>query len=221
MVKQTFLKLSSDRQDAFLRVAFREFTEHNYDNASITSIVKELGLAKGSFYQYFENKRALFQYLMQMTFETKKSYIMNVERDNFESFWDYTLELYRAGLNFDREHPHMSNFAYCLSENLHSPTVQELHQGWLLQGFETIKTMIKKEIDAGNFRNDLPLDSAAMFYMNIGRQLLDQLRMSNLDDFQRRVAEGKPLLADGNEKLLFKILHQNIQLLRAALDKNR
>lgn len=219
MAKQTFLNLSNERQQQFLNRAFREFTLNSFDEASISRILKDLGLAKGSFYQYFENKRALFDYLTQQVFATKYTYIMSVKREEYADFWKYSRAMYEHGLNFDRDHPLMSNFGYCLNENMNSPTVRETFIQWQKQGLETIKGIVKVEIDAGNFRDDIPLESAAMFYMSIGQQLLDQLRMTNHADFQERIQAGRPLLADGNEELLFHLIDQNFKLLSAALDK--
>lgn len=219
MAKNTFLNLSDERRKLFLDRAFREFTLNSYDNASISAILKDLGIAKGSFYQYFENKRALFDYLTQQVYTTKYEYVMSVKREDFDSFWDFSRAMYVHGLDFDRNHPLMSNFGYCLTENMDSPTVRETFIQWQKQGMETIKDMVKAEMDAGNFRDDIPLESAAMFFMNMGKQLLDQLRMTNFKDFQERIKMGRPLLADGNEKLLFTLIDQNFQLLSAALDK--
>ena len=221
MPKQTFLNLPEERQKAFIDAALREFTIHNYDDASISSVLKELGMAKGSFYQYFENKRDLFDHLMMLSFETKKSYVLSVKRDNYPDFWEYTIAMYQHGLEFDRNHPRMSNFAYCLTENLYSPTVRELFIMWQKQGMETIKSIVKAEMDAGNFRDDIPLEAAAMFFMNLGKQLLERIRMENYEEFNQRISDGRPLLADGNEALLFSILDENILLMRAALDKKQ
>lgn len=219
MAKKTFLNLPEDRQKTFLDRAFREFTLNSYDDASISTILKDLGMAKGSFYQYFENKRALFDYLTKQVFETKYQYVMAVKREEYDSFWKYSRAMYEHGLGFDRDHPLMSNFSYCLNENMNSPTVQETFLKWQKEGFETIKTFVKAEIDAGNFRDDIPLESAAMFFMSMGKQIIDQLRMTNLNDFKERIEAGRPLLADGNEDLLFNVVDQNFKLLSAALDK--
>lgn len=219
MPKQTFLNLPEERQKTFIDTALREFTVNNYDDASISSVLKELGMAKGSFYQYFENKRDLFDYLMKISFETKTKYVLSVKRENYDNFWDYTIAMYEHGLGFDRNHPRMSNFAYCLTENLNSPTVRELFISWQHQGMEIIKSIVKAEMDSGHFRDDIPLNAAAMFFMNLGKQLLERIRMENYEDFNQRISDGRPLLADGNEPLLFAILDENILLMRAALDK--
>lgn len=219
MPKSTFLNLDSERQDAFIKTALREFTLNNYDDASISRILKELGIAKGSFYQYFENKRDLFDYLIQVCFETKQKYLFEIQRDSFDSFWSYWRALYVEGLKFDEEHPFKSNFSYFLFENLNSPTVRELYTHWQQQGFEVIKQMIKTEVENGCFRKDIPLETVAMFVLNVGKQIVDQLRMRSDQDFGKRILEGRSLIVGGNEAVFLQVVDDSIALLSSALDK--
>jgi AcrR family transcriptional regulator len=52
-------------------VILDEFSENDYANVSISRIVARAGIAKGSFYQYFENKEDLYGYLVDVIAETK------------------------------------------------------------------------------------------------------------------------------------------------------
>ena len=60
MPKQTFYKLPQEKQERILAAAKREFTQMRYSDASINQIVREAGIPRGSFYQYFEDKNDLF-----------------------------------------------------------------------------------------------------------------------------------------------------------------
>ena len=64
MPKQTFYKLADAKRKSFLHEAYKEFALHSYDAASITNLVKSLGIAKGSVYQYFEDKEELYEFLV-------------------------------------------------------------------------------------------------------------------------------------------------------------
>jgi AcrR family transcriptional regulator len=67
MPKPTFLNLPEEKRNAFLKIALQEFADHDYSSASISKIVAEAGIAKGSLYQYFEDKQDLFLYLLQVS----------------------------------------------------------------------------------------------------------------------------------------------------------
>ena len=65
MPKQTFYKLPQEKQERILAAAKREFTQVRYSDASINQIVREAGIPRGSFYQYFEDKKDIFVYFLQ------------------------------------------------------------------------------------------------------------------------------------------------------------
>lgn len=60
MPKDTFLNLPSEKQEKIMRASINEFTRHGFEKGNIGEIAKEAGVAKGSMYQYFKNKRELF-----------------------------------------------------------------------------------------------------------------------------------------------------------------
>lgn len=65
MPKQTFWNLPPAKRDAFVQIALEEFAAHDYNTASVTSIVARAGIAKGSVYQYFTDKQDLYLYLIE------------------------------------------------------------------------------------------------------------------------------------------------------------
>lgn len=62
MPKETFLRLRDDKRERLLRAAVHEFVTHGFERAKIASIAARAGVAKGSLYQYFEDKKELFVY---------------------------------------------------------------------------------------------------------------------------------------------------------------
>ncbi len=65
MPKQTFFNLSPEKQAHLLRHAVDEFYAYGYDKASLSRIVERAGIAKGSFYQYFDGKNDLYRYIVE------------------------------------------------------------------------------------------------------------------------------------------------------------
>lgn len=64
MPSDRFNKLKTVKKGNFLKKAYKEFSLHSYEGASITQLVSDLKMAKGSIYQYFENKEDLYNYLV-------------------------------------------------------------------------------------------------------------------------------------------------------------
>jgi TetR/AcrR family transcriptional regulator len=71
MPKQTFFNLPDDKRRLIEQIAADEFAEHGYEAASISQMVSRAGIAKGSFYQYFEDKQDLFMHLVDLVQEEK------------------------------------------------------------------------------------------------------------------------------------------------------
>ena len=66
MCTETFLHLPEEKRNRFLAAAWEEFTTVSFADASINQIVRRAGGPRGSFYQYFPDKKALFFYLMDL-----------------------------------------------------------------------------------------------------------------------------------------------------------
>ena len=64
MPKPTFIKLPIDKKETLIRAAIKEFSRAPLFEASIANIIKEAGIPRGSFYQYFEDKEDLYYYLL-------------------------------------------------------------------------------------------------------------------------------------------------------------
>ena len=66
MPNQTFFNLPEKKRVTIIKLAIAEFANKDYKNASITKIVKQAKIAKGSFHQYFEDKKELYLYLVDL-----------------------------------------------------------------------------------------------------------------------------------------------------------
>ena len=65
MPTKTFDRLNHKKKSRFLQEAYNEFSINTFQGASITNLVKTLGIAKGSVYQYFDDKEDLYQFLVE------------------------------------------------------------------------------------------------------------------------------------------------------------
>lgn len=92
MPKKTFFHLSKDKQDTLIQCAKREFSRVPLHEASIANIIKDAGISRGSFYQYFEEKEDLYYYLLnQSSQKNSDRFIAALKEKNgdiFEAFID-------------------------------------------------------------------------------------------------------------------------------------
>jgi len=69
MPKETFFNLNEEKQEKIMRSAVHEFQGSGFENGNVGRIAKNAGVAKGSMYQYFENKKELFLYTVQWSMQ--------------------------------------------------------------------------------------------------------------------------------------------------------
>jgi TetR/AcrR family transcriptional regulator len=62
MPKDTFFNLDEAKRNRIFEAAVDEFSQRRFSEASINQVVKNAGISRGSFYQYFQNKEDLYLY---------------------------------------------------------------------------------------------------------------------------------------------------------------
>jgi AcrR family transcriptional regulator len=88
MPTQTFWNLPPHKREALIAVAIEEFANHDYNDASISRIVQQAGIAKGSIYQYFADKRDLFLFLVDLSNQKRLEYVQSEPPPEPDmSFW--------------------------------------------------------------------------------------------------------------------------------------
>jgi TetR/AcrR family transcriptional regulator len=120
---KTFLNLSEERQEQILLVCLEEFACKDYESASLSDIIKKLGLAKGSFYRYFESKRSLYLYLLEVALRARLEHDKGLIREDPEDFFESYGKHFEARLKFEARYPFHSAF---LNNLLRQKSVPEL-----------------------------------------------------------------------------------------------
>jgi TetR/AcrR family transcriptional regulator len=71
MPKPAFFNLNDDKRTRVFDAALREFSVMPFNEASVNRIVKDAGISKGSFYQYFEDKNDVYYYMIRVISDQK------------------------------------------------------------------------------------------------------------------------------------------------------
>ncbi len=106
MPKQTFFNLPEGKRQTIERAALAEFAAHGFDASNMNRIVENSKIAKGSFYQYFADKKDLYFHLLD-TMVTRKMEAVAPYLDGIQqkSFSENVENLFRAGLAFADSDP--------------------------------------------------------------------------------------------------------------------
>ena len=72
MPKDTFYHLNIQKRERIEKALEKEFSRTSFEKASISKIIKEANIPRGSFYQYFEDKEDAIQYMVEKYFKRNK-----------------------------------------------------------------------------------------------------------------------------------------------------
>ena len=164
MPKPTFLNLPDAKRDRITELALDEFSTHPYRQASLSRIVARAGIAKGSMYQYFENKLDLYRWLVTDELERRRSEWLESDVPQRENHGDHAN---RGGLFADIEqlvvtrvgfmlaHPRLARLAASAMEPTTDEELRELHGALRRAQIESLAQRIRAARNAGEVRSDL------------------------------------------------------------------
>ncbi len=192
MPKETFFNLPESKRQLIEDVAIDEFSAWGYDNASINRIVEACQIAKGSFYQYFDDKKDLYTYVVAHIGEEKLKFFSPIVQDAGETdLFDRLAEMYRAGLAFARSRPKAALIGNQVYKNLDHPVHKEILKDGkeMARGFYA--HLVEGAIARGEVRPDTDVGFVAYMLMqmniNISEYYFDVIKgadfyVSKLDD---------------------------------------
>ena len=170
MPKDTFLNLSEKKRNLIEDVALNEFAEHGFDNASINRIVEKADIAKGSFYQYFEDKGDLYKHILTRIGEEKLAYITPALQNPADlDFFSLLEEIYRSGLAFAKDHPKKGRVAFEIYKNQTNPLFKEIYQEAMSSGKLFYESLLDQAISKGTV--DPQLEKGFVIHMLIHLQV--------------------------------------------------
>ena len=162
MPKETFFNLPEEKRALISKVAVDEFAEYSFEQASINRIVANSGIAKGSFYQYFEDKKDLFLYLVQLAAEEKLNYFSSVlGNPQAHDFFTLIREIYLSGMQFAVEHPEYAAISKMILENKNSEIYKEVMANNVPTAHSLFETLLQTAVAKGEVRPNLDIKMLA------------------------------------------------------------
>jgi AcrR family transcriptional regulator len=105
MPTDTWWNLSDEKRDRITHAAMVEFGNRGFSAGSLNVIAREAGIAKGSLFQYFDDKLDMFASICDATSAViRESTLDGVDPDN-DPFFDALRQIVRNWLQFFESHP--------------------------------------------------------------------------------------------------------------------
>lgn len=103
----TWARLDGERRAAVVAAAEAEFAAHGFSQGSLNTIARRAGVAKGSLFQYFADKRDLYAFISDVASRRVRDYMEHRirELDSGRPFFDFLTDLLDDWVAYFAEHP--------------------------------------------------------------------------------------------------------------------
>ena len=171
MPKKTFLRLDEDKKERIIRAAISEFHTNGFEKAKIETIADNAGVAKGSIYQYFEDKKELFLYSVTWSMEYFMKEIDKHTPLKEMDVFDYLLKDGRERFEMVKHENTLMMFYQDIVSGEFGELTKTINEEIWRIGDEYIHQLIAVGKRKGTIRPDLDDRMLALFYKGVTSQL--------------------------------------------------
>ena len=152
-------KKSFERKNELIEVALDEFSVNSYQNASLNKIIKNAGISKGTFYYHFEDKKALYLFIMGIAGKAQAEFISKrMEEHDLKGndiFEGLKLQFQFSG-EFAMAHSKYYKFiTMFMKESEIDKDLKSVFEG---SNDLLLDEMVKKAMENGDFNNRFSID---------------------------------------------------------------
>lgn len=154
--KTTFLNLPPEKRANIVQAAVAEFAGQGYQRASVNNIARGLGIAKGSLYQYFDNKESLFFHVFDQFTERVKQHVREaVAGQDGRDFFATARHVLLAAIDFIDMYPEYFQVYLKILFEQDVPRRQELVARVRLFSLEFFAPLCERARQQGLLRQDV------------------------------------------------------------------
>lgn len=208
MPKQTFFNLSEEKRKRIEKAALEEFANYPYLKSNINRIVENSKIAKGSFYQYFEDKKDLYKYLINSYAELKIEYMTKQKKKLTQNnFFEQLETLYILGIKFAREYPLFTKVSVKLIKGENEKLKREIFGESRAESEKFYQELILSAVENGEIDENFDLDFLSHLISSFSVDLIDYFFQEDYNSEENNFEE------------ILDYLDQLIQILKNGLKK--
>ncbi|MCS0673780.1 TetR/AcrR family transcriptional regulator [Cytobacillus firmus] len=146
MPKVTFFNLPEDKRENLVHAAKKEFARVPLYQASISNIIKDAKIPRGSFYQYFDDKEDAFFYLLNSHVSAYKLHFLETLRKNNGDIFDAMIDFYTTIITEEKENlQFLRNLFLNMTHRIENVMARSFGENDLNEDFKKISNLINKE----------------------------------------------------------------------------
>jgi len=198
--KRTFNRLADAKKERVMRAAIEEFQARGFENAKIEMIAQNAGVAKGSIYQYFEDKKELFLYSVTWGLEY---FMQEIDRQTplrEMDVYDYFLAGSRERFELLKREPLLVAFSLDIFTGKFGSLAREANRELYKIGEEYELRLIENGQRKGTVREDLDNRTLLLFFQGVTEkfnlEIMEKAKGFDYDPTEEQYREIENLLKD-------------------------
>lgn len=196
MPKNTFLNLDPAKKKTIFDAAVREFASRRFSDASINQIIKEAGISRGSFYQYFAGKEDLYLYVLSEIGKEKMAVAFADELPAEADFFEAYMHMHKKVTQWAKEQPLYTKIGM-LMEYDDSEFIAKLMTQFS-RAWSQVKDLIDRDKELGRIRPDADSQLVMQILYNQNSHLIrEYYRSGDEEKLLRQVQEVLKIIQGG------------------------
>ncbi len=184
MPKRTFNRLEDEKKERVMRAAIEEFQANGFEKAKIEAIAQSAGVAKGSLYQYFDDKKELFLYSVTWSLEYFMKIIDRQTPLKEMDVYDYFLSGSRERFEMLKKEPLLVAFSMDVTSGRYGSLAQEANKALYQVGEDYELRLIANGKKKGTVRSDLADKTLLLFFQGVTEKFTAEI-MAKAKDFKQ------------------------------------
>lgn len=181
-VSSTFRQLETRKQQRILAAALTEFANEGYAGASVNTIVKKVGISKGSLFNYFADKHGLFSFVFEQALELVKAYLRRVRDDTAsEDLFTRLEQSLLAGVTFIRSNPRVYKIYLRVVYESGLPDRNGLIKSLRGMSIKYLTEFLEVAKERGEINPDVDVNMAAFLMEAVLERFLQSYGLQHLD----------------------------------------
>lgn len=198
MPKRTFNRLDDDKKERVMRAAIEEFQTHGFENAKIEAIAQNAEVAKGSIYQYFDDKKELFLYSVTWALEYFMKIIDRQTPLHDMDVYDYFLSGSRERFELLKREPLLVAFSMDVASGKYGSLAKEANSELNRIGKEYELRLIANGKKRGTIRDDLDDKILLLFFQGVTEkftaEIMEKAKELNYEPTEEQYCEMESLM---------------------------
>src|ERR1700678_1142895 len=179
----TWARVDPARRAAVVEAAEAEFGAHGFSAGSLNVIARRAGVAKGSLFQYFADKRDLYAFVADVVSQRVRAYMEDQIRqlDPSRPFFDFLTDWLDVWIAYFADHPHERALHAAASLEVDTDARVSVRSVIHRHYLDVLRPLVRDAQIRGDFRADADIDALLALLMLIFPHLALAPYMRGLD----------------------------------------